>query len=65
MVLRICLIWVQRTSSKRKRKSKNILKTLQDIKQEDIYCKKSLNINFEKTIICKQCEGMGQRTHHV
>jgi DnaJ homolog subfamily A member 2 len=49
-----------RQSSTRKRKSKNILKTL-DINLEDIFCKKSLNINFEKTIICKQCEGTGAK----
>ena len=48
-----------RTSSKR-RKSENVVKTL-DINLEDIYCKKSFNINFEKTIICKKCKGTGAK----
>jgi DnaJ homolog subfamily A member 2 len=45
---------------RRKRKGKNLLKNL-DINLEDIYCKKSLNINFEKTIICKKCDGTGAK----
>ena len=44
----------------RSRKSKNIKKIL-DINLEDIFCKKSLNINFEKTIICKSCNGSGAK----
>jgi DnaJ homolog subfamily A member 2 len=47
-------------SSRRTRKSKNVMKTL-DINLEDIYCKKSLNINFEKTVKCKKCEGTGAK----
>ena len=48
------------STTKRTRKSKNVMKTL-DINLEDIYCKKSLNINFEKTIKCKSCNGSGAK----
>jgi DnaJ homolog subfamily A member 2 len=48
------------STSNRTRKSKNVMKTL-DINLEDIYCKKSLNINFEKTIKCKSCNGSGAK----
>ena len=46
--------------SSQRRKSPNVVKKL-DLNLEDIYCKKSLNINFEKTIICKQCSGSGAK----
>jgi DnaJ-class molecular chaperone len=47
------------TSSRRTR-SKNVSKTL-DLNLDDIYCKKSLNITFDKIIICKKCTGSGAK----
>ena len=49
-----------RSSRNRNKSSPNLIKKL-DITLEDIYCRRNLSINFDKTIICKQCNGSGAK----
>ena len=48
------------SGGKRRMKSSNVVKKL-DITLEDIYCKRCLNISFDKTIKCKKCKGSGAK----
>jgi DnaJ homolog subfamily A member 2 len=50
----------RRSRNNTKKTSSNVVKKL-DISLEDIYCKRNLNISFDKTIKCKKCNGGGAR----
>jgi DnaJ homolog subfamily A member 2 len=49
-----------RTRKNKPRSSPNILKNL-DLTLEDVYCERKFNINFDKTIKCRQCNGSGAK----
>lgn len=50
----------QQSNRNRNRKSPNLKKNL-DVTLEDIYCKRNLNLVFEKTIKCRKCKGTGAK----
>ena len=49
-----------RSSRKKTRASANTVKSI-DITLEDVYCKRKFNINFDKTIKCRKCNGTGAK----